>query len=96
MNADDARLRLAYGGLHPDRVRDLMIERGSAASVVRGIGAGSVRTTDRVRAAVAVDAAVRRSELEALGVGFVAKGQSGYPEQATCKIAYRASLGEML
>jgi DNA processing protein len=66
--------------LHPDRVRDLMIERGSAASVVRGIGAGSVRTTDRVRAAVAVDAAVRRSQLEALGVAFVAKGQSGYPE----------------
>jgi len=80
MNADDARLQLAYGGLHPDRVRDLIAERGSAASVVRGIDAGSVRTTDRVRAAVAVDAAVRRSQLEALGVALIAKGQSGYPE----------------
>jgi len=35
---------------------------------------------DRVRAAVAVEAAVRRSELQAIGVGFVGKGQSGYPE----------------
>ncbi len=80
MNAEDARLQLAYGGLHPDRVRDLTAERGSAASILRAIGAGSVRTTDRVRAAVAVDATVRRSELLALGVDFVAKGQSGYPE----------------
>ena len=80
MNTDDARLQLAYGGLHPDRIRDLIAERRSAAAVVRAIGAGSVRTTDRVRAAVAVDAAVRRSELQALGVEFVAKGQSAYPE----------------
>ena len=54
MNAEDARLQLAHGGLHPDRVRDLIAERGSAAAVVRAIGTGSVRTTDRVRAAVAV------------------------------------------
>ena len=80
MNAHDARLQLAYGGLHPDRVRDLIAQRRSAAAVVGAIAAGSIRTTDRVRAAVAVDAAVRRSELQALGVEFVAKAQPAYPE----------------
>lgn len=79
MTAADARIRLAYGGLHPDRVRTLLAERGPAAAVVRDITRGSIRTTERVRAAVGVDADQRRDEMAGADVAFVLKGDAAYP-----------------
>lgn len=77
---DDARLRLAFAGMHPDRRRDLVDRYGCAQSVVARIEAGALRVSDRVRAAVRVAAADRRSELEQLGHRVWFLGDPGYPE----------------
>lgn len=75
----DARLKLAYGGLHPDRVQSLLDEFG-AEEVLRRIQHGSVSTTGRVREAVAVPAATRRRQLEDAGIDVVFRGNPDYPE----------------
>jgi DNA processing protein len=76
---DDARLRLSFGGLHPDRLRSLVEQFGSAAAVVARIDAGALRMSDHVRAAVRVSAADRRAELDGLGHRVWFRGEPGYP-----------------
>ena len=49
----ESRLRLAFGGMHPDRSRSLIERFGSADAVVRRIEGGALRVSDRVRAAAA-------------------------------------------
>ena len=58
---NDARLQLAFGGLHPDRVRALCAETGPARALSRLIG-GAIKTTDRIRREVSIPAAVRREQ----------------------------------
>ena len=48
----DARLRLAYGGLHPDRLAKLVDDYGGESGVLRAIEARRVKVSDEVRAAV--------------------------------------------
>ena len=79
MNEDD-RLRLAFCGLHPDRVRRLVEEMGSAAAVLRGVERGSVPAPEVVCRTVAVTAARCRARLSLLGVGAIFRGGTGYPE----------------
>lgn len=49
MSERTARLRLALLGMHPDRVRSLLAERGSAAAVLRAIQSGQIDVRDTVR-----------------------------------------------
>jgi len=76
---NDARLQVAFGGLHPERVRGLYSDYGPAGTL-RRLEAGAIKTTDRVRKAVAVPASQRRQELLASGVAAVYRGEPGYPE----------------
>jgi len=76
---NDARLQVAFGGMHPDRVRDLYDRHGPEGTLHRVTG-GGIKTTSRVRAAVAVPAATRRRELSAAGIDVVYRGELRYPE----------------
>jgi DNA processing protein len=77
---NDARLQLAFGGLHPDRVRGLY-EKYGPLGTLRRLEKGAIETTDRVRQAVAVPAEVRRVELAAAGIGLVFRGDARYPDR---------------
>ena len=74
----DVRLRLAFGGLHPDRLRDLTAAHG-AAGALRRLLAGEVNTTERVRTAVRVSAEERREQLARAGTEVLYNGDSGFP-----------------
>lgn len=76
---NDARLQVAFGGLHPDRVRGLYADYGPVGTV-RRLKAGAIKTTDRVRTAIAVPAETRRQELDAAGISVIYQGEAGYPE----------------
>jgi DNA processing protein len=75
----DLRLRLAFAGLHPDRLRSLLAASGLRRTLT-GLQTGKLKTTDRVRAAIAVPAAERRSQLAAAGIDAVFRGDDNYPE----------------
>ncbi len=75
---NDARLQLAFGGLHPDRVRALCAETGPARALSRLIG-GAIKTTDRIRREVSIPAAVRREQLAAAGIAAIYKGEPEFP-----------------
>ena len=58
----DARLQLAFGGLHPDRMRTL-VEQYGVTGTLRRLQRGQIKASARARQAMAVDAGVRRTEL---------------------------------
>lgn len=76
---NDARLQVAFGGLHPDRVRQLYADYGVRGTLRRVEGRG-IRVTDRARAAISVAAVIRRSELAAANITVVYRGEDDYPE----------------
>lgn len=76
---NDARLQVAFGGLHPERVRSLYAAHGPKGTRSRLLH-GALDTTDRVRRAVGVDAATRRAELAGASITVVYRGGNGYPE----------------
>jgi DNA processing protein len=75
----DVRLRLAFAGLHPDRVRSLVAVSG-LRSTLTGLQTGKLKTTDRVRAAIAVPAAERSGQLADAGIHAIFRGDEGYPQ----------------
>ena len=75
----DARLRLAFAGLHPERSRQLRGRFGGARGALRAIEHGKVKASSAIREAAAVDAKTRRRQLEDLGVSVVLSGGAGYP-----------------
>ena len=79
MNPDDL-LRLAYVGMHPDRRQQLVAKHGGVAGALRAVRNGRVKVPDRARNAAAVDPDQRRTELAALGIGVVVRGDPCYPE----------------
>ena len=76
-----SRLRLAFGGMHPDRVRGLVERHGSARGVVARIDAGALDVSARIRDAVRVPADDRRAQLAALGHEVWFRDEPGYPER---------------
>ncbi len=74
--SDDARLQLAYAGLHPDRLRTMLAAHGPGRALRRFLAS---ERSARARDAAAVDAATRRTELAALGAVFVENGSPGFP-----------------
>jgi DNA processing protein len=76
---NEARLRLAFAGLHPDRARELRDRFGGAEGALRVIERGKVKASEHVREAAGVDAAARRDQLRALGVSVLFRGEPDYP-----------------
>lgn len=74
---NDARLQVAFAALHPERVRSLLATHGARGTRSRLLH-GAIDTTDRVRAAVAVDAATRRVELAEASTTVLYRGEDGY------------------
>ncbi|NNC76100.1 MAG: DNA-protecting protein DprA [Acidimicrobiia bacterium] len=74
-------LRMAFTGLHPDRQRVLISERGSVGSAVRAIRRGQIRVPDSARDAAGADIADHVEALRVLDVRFLAHGDSEYPSQ---------------
>lgn len=75
----DARLQVAFGGLHPERVRLLYDRYGPSGTLCRIVG-GAIETTDRVRREVGVPASERIRQLEQAGIAVARRGETGYPE----------------
>ena len=75
----EARLQLAFAGMHPERTRELQGRFGGAEGALRAIQRGSVKASDHVRDAAAVDVGMRKAELGALGVSVLFRGGAGYP-----------------
>lgn len=78
--SDDARLRMAFSGLHPIRSGELRSRFGGASGAVVAIERGRVKASDSIRAAVAVPATRRRAELGSLGIEAVFRGEPTYPD----------------
>lgn len=64
----NARLRLAYAGMHPDRRLDLLERLGSPEAILEAIERGRIRVPDHARSAVRVPAEDRLRELAQMGV----------------------------
>ena len=72
------RLRLAYSGLHPERVHTL-VKSSDPVEAVRMIETGRVKVSQTAREAVGVPAGQRMEELAASGVSLVLLGTDSYP-----------------
>ena len=76
----DARLGLAFGGLHPDRLAGLVRDLGGEPNALTAIRSGRVRLSDEVRAAILVPPNRRRRALERAGISFIERGDPGFPD----------------
>ena len=74
-----ARLQLAFGGLHPDRMRSLVDTHGLRGTLA-GLQSGRLTTTARVRAALAIPAEERLQQLAAAEIHALFCGDNDYPE----------------
>ena len=76
----DHRLRLAFSGLHPERLRELSGRFGGPAGAISAVACRRVKASDAIRANLAVPASQRRAELASLGIDIVLRNGPGYPE----------------
>ena len=72
------RLRLAYSGLHPERIHTL-VKTSDPVEAVRMIETGRVRVSPAAREAVGVPAERRMEELASSGVSVTLLGTDSYP-----------------
>jgi DNA processing protein len=77
--SDAHRLRLAFSGLHPERIRDLTDRFGGPAAAIAAITRRRVKASEAIRSNLAVPAVRRQAELEALGIAVVRRGEPAYP-----------------
>ena len=77
---EDARLRMAFTGLHPIRSRELRDRFGGAPGAITAIERGRVKASEAIRANLVAPAHQRRSELAALGIDTVFRGDRTYPD----------------
>ena len=75
----DHRLRRAFSGLHPERIRELSIRFDGAVDAIAAVKRRRVKASDAIRANLAIPAAQRRVDLQALGIDVVMRGALGYP-----------------
>lgn len=73
-----AAVRLAFAGLHPDRLRTL-VEIHGVAGALRRIEEGAVEVAPRAVAAIAPGGQQRRRELAGAGVDLLVRGEERYP-----------------
>ena len=79
--SDADRLRLAFSGLHPERIRDLTDRFGGSAAAIAAITRRRVKASEAIRSNLAVPAIRREAELESLGIAVVRRGEPAYPAQ---------------
>lgn len=77
--SDDHRLRLAFSGLHPERILELSNRFDGAAGAIAAVERGRVRASDAIRANLAIPGAQRRAELATLGIEVAMRGALAYP-----------------
>ncbi|MEA3511042.1 MAG: DNA-processing protein DprA [Actinomycetota bacterium] len=77
---DDARLEMAFSGLHPIRSRELRDRFGGASAAVSAISRGRAKASEAIRTNLAVPADQRRAELNALGIDAVFRNSLAYPD----------------
>ncbi|MCY3539090.1 MAG: DNA-processing protein DprA [bacterium] len=75
----DALIRLAHVGMHPDRIRTLVRETGSPDWVLDRIRKGRVKVKPEARAAAEVPAEKRRESLHRAGIRFLSQDHPDYP-----------------
>jgi DNA processing protein len=75
----DARLQVAFAGLHPERVRGLYESYGPMGTL-RRLVSGAINTTDRARREVGCPASERRQQLKTASIEVLYRGDPGYPE----------------
>ena len=75
----DDRLRLLFGGLHPDRLAALLENRGGEKSVLAAIKSRRIKVPDEARKAVLVPAAQRYRKLAEAGIEYVDREDPSYP-----------------
>lgn len=78
--SDDARLQMAFSGLHPIRSCELRDRFGGASGAVSAISRGRVKASEAIRTNLVVPADQRRSELDALGINAVFRDGPAYPD----------------
>lgn len=78
---EDALIRLAHVGMHPDRLRELVSKAGSARKVLRRIERGDLTVPAAARAAARVPADARREQLRTAGIDFLAQDDARFPER---------------
>ncbi len=76
---DAHRLRLAFSGLHPERIRDLTERFGDPAGAIAAITRRRVKASEAIRSNLEVPASLREAELDALGINIVRRGEPTYP-----------------
>jgi DNA processing protein len=79
MPDDTDLLRLAWCGLAPRRVTQLMGRFGDPTTVIAAMTAGRIDVDRRIVAAAEVEADQRRAQLAAIGASFVPRGTTSYP-----------------
>lgn len=78
--SDDARLRMAFSGLHPIRSRELRDQFGGAAEATMAIERGRIKVSASIRTNLAAPAIQRRCELASLGIETVFRRGPAYPD----------------
>ena len=73
------RLRLAYSGLHPERIRSLCEQYGGPIGAIEAIDRRRVKASDAIRESLAIPAQQREAELRDLGIDVVLRGEAAYP-----------------
>ena len=77
--SDAHRLRLAFSGLHPERIRELTDRFGGPAAAIAAVTRRRVKASESIRSNLAVPAVHREAELESLGISTVRRGELAYP-----------------
>jgi len=79
--SDEWRTRLAFSGMHPDRIRSLVDRFGTPRLVVCAIDKGAIEVSEHVVEAVAVSASDRREQLSGMNARLVLRDDPSYPTQ---------------
>jgi DNA processing protein len=77
--SDAHQLRLAFSGLHPERIRDLTDRFGGPAAAIAAVTQRKVKASEAIRSNLAVPASRREAELDTLGISVVRRGVPTYP-----------------
>lgn len=78
--SEDARLRVAFSGLHPIRSRELSDRFGGASGTIAAIERGRVKASESICTGLGPPADQRRSELASLGIDAIFRDSPTYPD----------------
>ena len=79
--SQDALIRLAHVGMHPDRLRELVSRTGSPRRVLARIERGDLTVPAAAREAARVPAGQRQEEMRDAGIDFLARDDPRFPQR---------------